>query len=130
MSRPVVTRVASGTYRVEHDGRTELVYVAGPSSAPWAFWNGELFHFDRAQDVATSGSRMPAQQSLRAPMPATVVNVLAKPGSAVKSGDALIVLEAMKMELVLRAPIDGIVAAVFCREKDLVQPDTVLLEFA
>lgn len=130
MSRPVVTCVATGTYRVEQDGRTDLVYVAGPPGKPWAFWNGELFHVDPARDAATSGSHTRTQHSLRAPMPATVAKVLVKPGSVMKSGDALVVLEAMKMELVIRAPVDGTVAAVHCREQDLVQPDTVLIEFA
>jgi pyruvate carboxylase len=63
-------------------------------------------------------------------MPATVVKVLAETGSRVRRGDALIVLEAMKMELAIRAPRDGIVTAVHCREGDLVQPDRVLIEVA
>jgi len=39
------------------------------------------------------------------------------------------VLEAMKMELPIRAPHDGTIAAVHCREGELVQPGTVLVEF-
>jgi len=42
----------------------------------------------------------------------------------------LIVLEAMKMELPLRAPHDGVIAAVDCREGELVQPGKVLVEFS
>jgi 3-methylcrotonyl-CoA carboxylase alpha subunit len=61
-------------------------------------------------------------------MPATVVKLLVKPGDAVKKGDTLVVLEAMKMELPLRADGDATVTAVNCREGDLVQPDAVLVE--
>jgi biotin carboxyl carrier protein len=66
--------------------------------------------------------------SLTAPMPATVVDVKVKAGDAVKRGDIVIVLEAMKMELPVRALGDGKVTAVHCRPGELVQPDTVLIE--
>jgi biotin carboxyl carrier protein len=63
-------------------------------------------------------------------MPATVVQVLTQAGSAVRAGDTLVVLEAMKMELAIRAPADAVVKAVHCREGDLVRPDTPLIELA
>jgi Acetyl/propionyl-CoA carboxylase, alpha subunit len=47
-----------------------------------------------------------------------------------EKGDVVVVLEAMKMELPLRALGDGIVSAVRCREGDLVQADATLVEFA
>jgi len=58
----------------------------------------------------------------------TAVNVV--PGDTVKLGDVLIVLEAMKMELPVRAPGDGTVAAVHCRPGELVQQDVSLIDFA
>jgi biotin carboxyl carrier protein len=61
-------------------------------------------------------------------MPATVLRILARPGAAVRKGDTLIVLEAMKMELPLRAPQDGTVHAVRCQEGELVQPGRVLVD--
>ena len=61
-------------------------------------------------------------------MPARVIRILVQPGSAVKKGDTLIVLEAMKMELPIRAPADGKVAAVHCRDGELVQADAVLID--
>jgi biotin carboxyl carrier protein len=61
-------------------------------------------------------------------MPATVRKVVVEPGTSVKKGDTLLVLEAMKMELPVRAPADGIVKKVACREGDLVQPGVALVE--
>jgi len=61
-------------------------------------------------------------------MPATVIRVLVQPGAAVKKGDTIIILEAMKMELPIRAPADATVAAVHCRDGDLVQPETTLID--
>ena len=69
-------------------------------------------------------------QALISPMPATVIKVQVSPGDAVKKGDVVIVLEAMKMELPLRARGDGIVSAVRCREGELVSADATLVEFS
>jgi 3-methylcrotonyl-CoA carboxylase alpha subunit len=64
-----------------------------------------------------------------APMPATVIRVHVAPGDAVKKGDIVVVLEAMKMELPLRALGEGIVSAVRCRAGELVAADATLVEF-
>ena len=66
--------------------------------------------------------------ALTPPMPATVTRVAVKVGDSVASGDLLIALEAMKMELPIRAPRDGVVRAVHCQPGDLVQPGHVLIE--
>ena len=63
-----------------------------------------------------------------APMPATVVSINASKGQSVNEGDTVIVLEAMKMELPIKAPRRGVVKAVHCAKGDLVQPGLVLLE--
>ena len=87
--------------------------------------------------LSARGSRAPAREpvstrrrsaaatggALTAPMPATVIKVQVKPGDAVKKGDVVVVLEAMKMELPIRALGDASVAAVRCREGELVQAD-------
>jgi urea carboxylase len=62
-------------------------------------------------------------------MPATVIKIHVTPGDLVKKGDTVLLLEAMKMELPIRALGDGIVAAVCCREGELVQADATLVEF-
>jgi biotin carboxyl carrier protein len=129
MSTPVVTQIAAGVYRVEHEGRNEVVYVAGPPENRWAFWNGQVYHADTSRERKTTARQHGRpEQSLTAPMPATVVKVLVSPGSVVKHGDILMVLEAMKMELVIYAPADGRVTAVHCKERDLVQADMLLVE--
>jgi 3-methylcrotonyl-CoA carboxylase alpha subunit len=96
-------------------------------------WNGAPAQASAAKpEPRTSRPRASstAGQSLIAPMPATVIKVNVRTGDAVKKADILIVLEAMKMELPLRALGDGVVSAVRCREGELVPADATLVEFA
>jgi acetyl-CoA carboxylase biotin carboxylase subunit len=65
-----------------------------------------------------------------APMPATVVAIKTATGETVNEGDTVIVLEAMKMELPIKAPRSGVVKAIHCAKGDLVQPGVILLEIA
>ena len=61
-------------------------------------------------------------------MPGTVVDILVKPGDTLKAGDAVLVIEAMKMENEVPAPIAGRVKAVHVAKGDSVNPDEALVE--
>jgi 3-methylcrotonyl-CoA carboxylase alpha subunit len=119
-----ITRVGPAAYRIDIDGKQSTVYVAGSEGDLWAFCDGHVYR--QHEQTATHGGT----HALTAPMPATVVKVLVTPGQAVRHGDTLVVLEAMKMELAIRAPADGMIKAVNCQEGELVQPDRALVELS
>jgi acetyl-CoA/propionyl-CoA carboxylase biotin carboxyl carrier protein len=123
--------IGPGVLQVEVDGRTETLYIAGPAHDRWVFWNGRVFRGDfRSNAAPRRGSHAgAAMRTLSAPMPATIVTVHVKAGDAVTKGQVLMLLEAMKMELPIRAPGDAVVAAVRGSAGDLVQADTPLIEF-
>ena len=75
----------------------------------------------KQQTGLTSG---PAE--IVSPMPGKVVSILAPDGTAVKIGDGVIVVEAMKMENELKAPRDGIVRKIHCSEGDAVEAGVAL----
>ncbi len=62
------------------------------------------------------------------PMPGRVVKLLVAPGDAVKAGDPLLIIEAMKMESRVPAPVDGTVTAVYVAEGDHVKTDETLIQ--
>jgi len=64
------------------------------------------------------------------PMPGLVVSIAVKEGQEVKAGEAVAVVEAMKMENVLRAEIDGTVKKINAKPGDSLAVDAVILEFA
>jgi biotin carboxyl carrier protein len=108
--------------------RQTLAYMAASAGVHWVFVNGEVYRFEADQTGGRRKRSASTAGSLTAPMPATVRRIEAKPGQAVRRGDVLIVLEAMKMELPVRAPADGTIARVNCREGELVQPGQELAE--
>ena len=64
---------------------------------------------------------------VKAPMPGTVVNVVVSAGQAVKAGDDLVFIEAMKMETPVKAPQDGTVATVEVAKGESVDSGKVLV---
>jgi len=127
-----VKPVGRGVVRVQtdNDGRWETVYVAGTPEDRWLFWRGRTFRVGGQTRPSTTASRTAAArgpQVLSAPMPATIVKVLARTGMHARKGDTLVVAEAMKMELPIRALADGIVTAVSCREGELVEGGQTLV---
>jgi len=65
--------------------------------------------------------------SLVAPMPGKVIDLKVKKGSKVKSGDTLVILEAMKMEQSIKASKDGVIDEVFISKGDQVENGAVLM---
>ena len=68
-------------------------------------------------------------KQVRCPMPGLVVSLAVKEGQDVKAGETVAVVEAMKMENVLRAEIDGTVKKIYAKKGDSLAVDAVILEF-
>jgi acetyl/propionyl-CoA carboxylase alpha subunit len=79
---------------------------------------------------APAGAAVGEQSSLTAPMPGTVIKVLAAPGDRVEPRQTLLVLEAMKMETPLVSPYEAVVRAVHVAEGDRVAGGATLVELA
>ena len=69
------------------------------------------------------------QSSIKAPLPGRVISVFVAAGDRVIAGQPLLIMEAMKMEHTLRAQTATVIAAVWCEDEQMVQPDQLLIEF-
>ncbi len=112
-----VIRPAAEGWTVRHRASQARVLVLTPRSA-------EL-HAKLPPKVAASSAKM-----IVSPMPGLVVSLSVTPGQEVKSGEAVAVIEAMKMQNLIRAERDGVVRAVGVKAGDSVAADEVLVEFA
>jgi propionyl-CoA carboxylase alpha chain len=70
-----------------------------------------------------------AGKKVLCPMPGLVVAIAVAPGQEVKAGETLAIVEAMKMENVLRAEHDGVVKSIFAKKGDSLAVDAVIMEF-
>ena len=105
---------------IELDGAARHYAVAFDGDE--VVWIAREGHHLQARTVRAdrSGAAL-ASGSLEAPMPGTVLQVRVENGQSVAAGDVLVILESMKMELAITAPVDGIVSGVTLSPGDRVE---------
>jgi len=125
----VFERVAQGkeqvTARMGIKNLTALVVQQGRSILVKI--DGEQFNFEAVDPLDVSHAQDDNADCVFAPMTGIVSIVHVVAGDVVKKGDALLVLEAMKMEHVMVAPRDGIIADVFCSASSAVDEGSQLV---
>lgn len=119
--------IGDGWFTFDDEGKRRRAAVVSDSSTVWIFLDGDTYAVPR-EARTVSRSKGKGAGDVRAPMPATVVSIAAAPGQTVTEGETLIVLEAMKMELPIKAPRAGVVKAIHCAKGELVQPGVNLVE--
>jgi 3-methylcrotonyl-CoA carboxylase alpha subunit len=129
----VVESLGNGRYLVsgirDSGFGIRVAYAIADKTRTWVFIDGRTYVIEGDERDGTARAHATDDQmALSAPMPATVVSIAVKPGQDVSQGDLLVMLEAMKMELPIKAPRAGRVKALACREGELVQPGVPLLE--
>jgi propionyl-CoA carboxylase alpha chain len=110
-----VTR-KSDVYCLMHRGATANISVRRPRIASLAGYMLEKPAADTSKQ-------------LLCPMPGLVISINAHVGQEVKAGETLAIVEAMKMENVLRAERDGVVKRVAAKPGDSLPVDAIILEF-
>jgi len=126
-----VTPLCDGRYAVSDGHVTTHVRVTGPPDARFVSVGGQAARLEvEPEGVAPRRKPRAGAGETSAPMPATVIDIAVEIGQHVEAGAVLLKLEAMKMELPIRAPRDGTVSAIRCRIGELVQPGVPLVELA
>lgn len=121
-----------GRLNLDVDGRRLRAHVAHAGGKVYVGLNGDawtLQHPDPRRK-RRAGDAGQASGSLTATMPGRVLDVLVQVGDVVRKGEALLLLEAMKMELRVTAPGDGQVQSVACNPGQVVERGQLLVELA
>lgn len=88
-------------------------------------------HMERLlKELGMSSSAEKKLDLLKAPMPGLIKRIYVKEGDEVETGDALLILEAMKMENVIKATGEGTVSEIAVKENASVEKDALLLRFS
>jgi biotin carboxyl carrier protein len=125
-----IVPLGNGRYLVEQGSTTQLAHAVDAGGKTWVFLDGRTFVVGSSAIVRARASSTDDADALAAPMPATVVRIEVQPGQTVLRDSLLVMLEAMKMELPIRAPREGRVTAIHCQVGEIVQPGVPLLEIS
>ena len=131
-----VAATGPGRYSVLLDGRSRSVIVESVSESGMTIRTSSgrrtITWKDRRalllESMGFESGRDRGEREVRAPMPGLVLDVLVEVGQEVRSGDGLVVLEAMKMENELRAATAGTVHSVRVAAGEAVAKDALLIE--
>ena len=126
MSKMYKVKVEGNVYEVEVEFVSEgssSMPVASQQSAPVAAAT-------QAPAVATPVAVTGTGTPVTAPMQGNIWKILKKVGDAVKAGDTILILEAMKMENNIVAPKDGTIVSLLVKEGESVDSGSTLLELA
>lgn len=134
-----VSKVKENSFHIIRDNKSYNVEVLGADYKEKSFLikvNGEKYNFeikDRFDELLhTLGMDNMASSKvsdLKAPMPGLVLEISAKVGETVKKGDALLILEAMKMENIIKSPTDGMIKSISVGKGDAIEKNQLILNF-
>lgn len=136
---PDVVEIREGCFHVLLENRSYNVEVVnfdrGKKSGQLKV-NGNSYAFsarDRfdqlLEKLGMAGTVSHKVNDLKAPMPGMVLKTLVNPGQEVKKGDSLLVLEAMKMENIIKSPGDGKIGSLCVKAGESVEKNEVLIKF-
>jgi 3-methylcrotonyl-CoA carboxylase alpha subunit len=125
--RAIGERRPDGTLSVVLDGVRGRATVLDHGSETAVFLAGENWQLIEIDPLAAHEGDDPGAGRLTAPMPGRVTQLLVGAGDAVRRGEPLMIIEAMKMEHTVAAPVDGIVDAVRFSVGDLVEEGVELI---
>jgi len=110
-----------GQLKIEIGDRVIKSIITEGDKEKYVFVDGEVFKVKPVELTGTRKAKKKEDGNLNSPISGRVVSVKVKKGDKVKKDDVLMVIEAMKMEYLIRAPFDGKVEKVNFKEKDQIE---------
>jgi len=132
-------KIADGRFHIQLDNKgynAEVVAVEKETKSFQFKINGRLYKvalkdkFDLLlEQMGMNGAAGNKVNNVKAPMPGLIIDLRVKEGDPVKTGDPLLILEAMKMENIIKAAGDSVVKSVKVKKGESVEKNQVLIEF-
>ncbi len=121
-------RAEEGKLDLLIDGERIVAYVSSDNAKRWVTINGRTFVLTKQSGARKSASgHHHTAGELTAPMPGQVRAVNVSEGDSVTKGQTLLVLEAMKMEIRIQSPMDGIVSKLLVKQGQTVDREQALI---
>jgi biotin carboxyl carrier protein len=121
-------QLASGGWLLRMDGTRYFAHSVGDTDARHVHLNGVQYRLEKVNTRRRKRTGSGSGGDLTAQMPGQVIDVRVQDGDVVQAGQVLLVLEAMKMEIRISAPLDGVVTRLLVKQGDLVERGQLLAE--
>ena len=122
-----IIRAANGRMDLLIDGQRVTAHVSSDLAKRWVTVDGQTLMLTKTSG-AKQGVRHDHAGGLIAPMPGQIRSVSVSVGDAVKKGQTLLTMEAMKMEIRIQALKDGVVKSVSVKQGQTVEREQILVE--
>jgi acetyl/propionyl-CoA carboxylase alpha subunit len=123
-----IVRADNGQLELLIDGQRMTAYVSADGAKRWVTVNGQTLVLTKASGAKRKGSGHDHASGLAAPMPGLVRSVNVVEGEAVKKGQTLLTMEAMKMEIRIQAKMAGTVKKLLVKSGQTVEREQMLIE--
>lgn len=116
----IATELKPGHLSIQLGDRYIKSIITQGEEDKFVFIDGSIFKVKRIELTGRKKTEK-REGDLHSPISGTVVSCKVKEGSLVKKDDVILIIEAMKMEYLIRAPYDGVVKKTYFREKDQIE---------
>ena len=124
-----IMQIKDGKLDLLVDGKQVTAYISSDNAKRWVTINGQTFVLTKTSGTRNAGhTGHHAAGELTAPMPGQVRALNVAEGEAVTKGQTLLVLEAMKMEIRVHTPQNGVVKRLFVEQGQTVEREQKLIE--
>ena len=123
-----IIRANEGKLELLIEGERVTAYVSSNGAKRWVTINGQTVVLTKSSSAKRRGARYDHASELAAPMPGQVRGVNVSEGEAVTKGQTLLVLEAMKMEIRIQAPFNGVVSTISVKVGQTVEREQILVK--
>ncbi len=110
--------IKTGQLKIKIGDRIVKAIITEGENEKYVFVNGNVYKVKQVELTGRKKPKKKEEEDLNSPISGKVVKVKIKKGSTVKKDDVLMVIEAMKMEYLIRSPYNGIVKKVNFKEND------------
>jgi acetyl-CoA/propionyl-CoA carboxylase, biotin carboxylase, biotin carboxyl carrier protein len=123
-------KISDNTIQLTVDGRQTMAFVADTPEGKAIMVDGRVWLIEDAAAPRNRRKGGPSKEptDVSPPMPAVVTKIMVAVGDTVVKGQGVVVVSAMKMDMILSAPYDGVVERINAAEGEKVAPTQVLVD--
>ena len=119
-------------YAILNGNDSVIGYAAEDDKSLYVHINGHVTKFDKVLDdksnAAAGGDQFGSKDEVSTPMPGKVVKILVSVGEKVEAKQPLVIVESMKMENEIKAPVDSEIKSIHFKDGDLVEPGSPIIK--